>query len=97
MMNIKMLFIGLLIILLNLFSLSGALAETISRSPRDSDYFLFIGIVSLCVGVIGFSNYLTLNQIWGGDKFYDNMVFQFIGWSSLVTIFWGGSKILESF
>ena len=55
-----MLFIGLLIIFLNLFSLSGAVAETISRSPRDSDYFLFIGIVSLCLGVIGFSNYLTL-------------------------------------
>tara|TARA_B110000008_G_C16671117_1_gene444812 strand:+ start:279 stop:584 length:306 start_codon:yes stop_codon:yes gene_type:complete len=84
---------GCLIVLAKMSILSQAIAEPVLRAPKEQDFFL-IGFVSLCVGIVGFSNYLTLKQIWGDEKFYQNPVFQLIGWSALVCILWGGWKIL---
>ena len=84
---------GCLIVLAKISIPSQAIAEPVLRPPKEQDFFL-IGFVLLCVGVIGFSNYLTLKQIWGDEKFYQNPVFQLIGWSALVCIHWGGWKIL---
>ena len=41
-------------------TLSQAIAEPNLRSPKEQDYFF----------LIGFSNYLTLKQIWGTERFY---------------------------
>lgn len=86
---------GCLIVSAKISILSQAIAEPVLRTSKEQDYFFFlIGFVSLCVGIIGFSNYLTLKEIWGDEKFYQNPVFQFIGWSALVFILWGSWKIL---
>ena len=85
---------GCLIVSAKITILSQAIAEPVLRTPKEQDYFFLIGFVSLCVGIIGFSNYLTLKEIWGDEKFYQNPVFQFIGWSALVFILWGSWKIL---
>ena len=84
---------GCLIVLAKISIPLQAIAEPVLRAPKEQDFFL-IGFVSLCVGIVGFSNYLTLKQIWGDEKFYQNPVFQLIGWSALVCILWGGWKIL---
>ena len=56
-----------------------AIAEPLLKAPKEYNHFVLIGVVSLSVGIIGFSNYLTLKQIWGSEKFYQNLTFQFIG------------------
>ena len=59
---------GCLIVLVKISIPSQAIAEPVPRAPKEQDFFL-IGFVSLCVGIVGFSNYLTLKQIWGDKKF----------------------------
>ena len=81
---------GVFLIMLKILVLPQAIAEPLSRGPKEHSYFFLIGVVSLCVGIVGFSNYLTLKKIWGRDKFYQNPVFQFIGGSALIFILWGG-------
>ena len=71
-----------------------AFAEPLLTARKEHNYFFLIGVVSLSVGIIGFSNYLTLKQIWGSEKFYQNLIFQFIGAAALMCILWGGWKIL---
>ena len=58
---------GCLIVLAKMLILSQAIAEPVLRAPKEQDFFL-IGFVSLCVGIVAFSNYLTLKQTWGGRK-----------------------------
>jgi hypothetical protein len=78
---------GFFLITTKILILSQAIAEPLSRASKEHDYFFLIGIV-------GFSNYLTLKQIWGSEKFYQNPVFQFIGGSALICILWGGWGII---
>jgi len=85
---------GFFLITTKILILSQAIAEPLSRASKEHDYFFLIGVVSLCIGIVGFSNYLTLKQIWGSEKFYQNPVFQFIGGSALICILWGGWGIL---
>ena len=89
----KVLAAGCLIVSAIIATLSQAIAEPNHRSLREQDFFL-IGFILLCVGLVGFSNYLTLKQIWGTEKFYQNSVFQFIGWSGVICMLWGCWNIL---
>tara|TARA_A100000164_G_C21804597_1_gene722403 strand:- start:188 stop:478 length:291 start_codon:yes stop_codon:yes gene_type:complete len=85
---------GFFLIMVKILALPEAIAEPLSRGFKEHSYCFLIGVVSLCVGIVGFSNYLTLKKIWGSDKFYQNPVFQFIGGSALIFILWGGWGIL---
>ena len=85
---------GFFLIMVKILALPQAIAEPLSRGSKEHSYFFLIGVVSLCVGIVGFSNYLSLKKIWGSDKFYQNSVFQFIGVSALIFILWGGWGIL---
>ena len=85
---------GFFLIMLKILALPQAIAEPLSRGSKEHSYFFLIGVVSLCVGIVGFSNYLSLKKNWGSDKFYQNSVFQFIGVSALIFILWGGWGIL---
>ena len=90
----KLLAAGFFLIMVKILTLPQAIAEPLSRGSKEHSYFFLIGVVSLCVGIVGFSNYLTVKKIWGSDKFYQNPVFQFIGVSALIFILWGGWGIL---
>ena len=92
-MNGKLFAAGFFLIMLKILALPQAIAEPLSRVSKEHNFFL-IGVVSLCVGIVGFSNYLSLKKNWGSDKFYQNSVFQFIGVSALIVILWGGWGIL---
>ena len=83
---------GFFLIMVKILALPQAIAEPLSRVSKEHNFS--IGVVSLCVGIVGFSNYLTLKKIWGSDKFYQNPVFQFIGGSALIFILFGGWGIL---
>lgn len=85
---------GCSLVTVEILILPQAIAEPLLKAPKEYNHFVLIGVVSLSVGIIGFSNYLTLKQIWGSEKFYQNLVFQFIGVTTLICILWGGWKIL---
>ena len=85
---------GCCLVTVKILTLSQAIAEPLLTAPKEQNYFFLIGVVSLAVGIIGFSNYFTLKQIWGHEKFYQNLVFQFIGAAAFMCILWGGWKIL---
>ena len=90
----KLFFAGCSLVTVKILILPQAIAEPMLKASKEYNHFFLIGVVSLTVGVIGFSNYLTLKQIWGIEKFYQNLVFQFIGAAALMCILWGGWKIL---
>ena len=69
---------GCLIVLAKMLILSQAIAEPVPRAPKEQDFFL-IGFVSLCVGIVGFSNYLTLKQIWGDENFMQTQFSNLLG------------------
>ena len=85
---------GCCLVTVKILTVSQAIAEPLLTAPKEQNYFFLIGVVSLCVGIVGFSNYLTLKKIWGSDKFYQNPVFQFFGGSALIFILFGGWGIL---
>ena len=93
-MNGKLFAAGFFLVMVKILAPPQAIAESLSRGSKEYSYFFLIGVVSLCVGIVGFSNYLTLKKIWGSDKFYQNPVFQFIGGSALIFILFGGWGIL---
>ena len=92
----KVLAAGCLIVSAIIATLSQAIAEPNLRNPKGQDYYFLIGFILLCVGLVGFSNYLTLKQIWGTERFYQNPVFQFIGWSAVICMLWGCWNILTN-
>ena len=73
----KVLAAGCLIVSAIIATLSQAIAEPNHRSLREQDFFL-IGFILLCVGLVGFSNYLTLKQIWGTEKFIKTQFFNLL-------------------
>ena len=85
---------GCFLVIVTILILPQAIAEPLLTAPKEYNYFFLIGVVSLSVGIIGFSNYLTLKQIWGSEKFYQNLIFQFIGAAALMCILWGGWKMI---
>tara|TARA_B100001057_G_scaffold469182_1_gene529232 strand:+ start:433 stop:723 length:291 start_codon:yes stop_codon:yes gene_type:complete len=85
---------GCCLLTIKILILPQAIAEPLLTAPKEQNYFFLIGVVSLSVGIIGFSNYLSLKQIWGTEKFYQNLIFQFIGAVALMCILWGGWKII---
>ena len=70
---------GCSLVTVKILILPQAIAEPLLKASKEYNHFFLIGVVSLSVGIIGFSNYLTLKQIWGSEKFYQNLTFQFIG------------------
>ena len=85
---------GCSLVTVKILILPQAIAEPLLKASKEYNHFFLIGVVSLSVGIIGFSNYLTLKQIWRSEKFYQNLIFQFIGAVALICILWGGWKIL---
>ena len=90
----KLFFAGCSLVTVKILILPQAIAEPMLKASKEYNHFFLIGVVSLSVGIIGFSNYLTLKQIWGSEKFYQNLTFQFIGAAALICILWGAWKIL---
>ena len=64
---------GCFLVIVTILILPQAFAEPLLTGSKEFNYFFLIGVVSLSVGIIGFSNYLTLKQIWGSEKFYQKV------------------------